>query len=168
MLANCTIISTQINNWKDFVFLIRKINKNDSLIAFLENESIKGKKVKNYEELRKVKHISDMKNRKTKMEYIDLKNLGWLSKYITELNTEKKLEIESKRMKHCVRGYWKYVRNCSQRIFHIKINNFESTLSLDYKTGIIRQHVSVKNQKANSINQNLATILSRNYKFFIS
>jgi hypothetical protein len=160
-------IMNQVGDWKSFIFFIRQLRKNNSLIAFIENKSIIKERVSSYDRLVEIKHIDDIKNNQNSFNYKNMNLLGWLEKYVTELSYEKDLIDESKKMKHCVSGYWKYVKNGSQRIFHIKYKDNHSTLSLDYKSGVIKQHKSIRNKNPHKINSYLGEILSKNYKYLL-
>lgn len=163
LLKNLTLLSENVDDWSDYISLIRRIKSNNDLIAFIENNKV-SKEIDSYNSLMKYK--KKFEREKYNFKYRRLNDISWIRKYCTELDTSEKLNKESKLMKHCVSGYWSYVASGKQRIFHINYCGERSTISLDYKTGKIVQHKAKHNKNPSKINLFLGNVLSNNYKFF--
>jgi len=164
LFTNIKRIYDNINNWNDFLIFFRQLKRNDILIAFCENTWLLGKGIDSFDKLIKAKIIED--NKDNKFKYKPFKTLFWFSKYIHELSTEQELFSESKKMSHCVKGYWYQINRGKQRIFHINYKGNHSTLALDAKNGRILQHKSYKNRKPENLNIILGKLLSKNYSYF--
>jgi hypothetical protein len=149
---NCNRKVTELlklkKNWKEAMRFVRELNKNPNLIAFLESAFILRKDLENnssIEGLIRLRNKWISKNHN--YNYTPLRTLFIYDKYIRELTSEKDLQEEAYRMKHCVSGYWNNILKGSEIIFHLEFEGEHSTFSIRriHRHLYISQHKSKNN-----------------------
>ena len=155
-----------IESFSSFIKLLRSINKNNNLLSFLESGELRIDQNLSYQRLMDQKYIYDVKNMDIKKRYRPLNLNSWIAKYIVELLSEQDFIDESRKMKHCISGYWKRALKCEIRVFHIYYNGCHSTVSMNYKDGRIIQHKSISNSNPEKMNHQMIKILSKNFFYF--
>ena len=155
---NLKILSSKVN-FDQFYSFCREIRESLALIGFLESINLSEHKIP----FKNVRGLRAFKTRVEKEKYGDvfkpINRMEWYGKYIRELCSQEDLEAESKKMKHCVKGYWHKVRSGQERIFHIEYLDNHSTLSIS-PSGKFLQHKGVRNVSPENKHKHLARLFA--------
>lgn len=161
LFSNIASFSLKNNyNYSELLKLVKILKSSDDLLAFFESRSFI-----DFSKANKIyQSYHTFVSAKNNYEYKALDTLLWFNKYITELSSHEMLINESKKMNHCVRGYWSRVARGDERIFHINIKGQHSTFSISKLNKVI-QHKAYHNKKPQSLNISLAHMFARNIAY---
>jgi hypothetical protein len=137
---------------------------NEWVIGFLETNDklFKEGNVIDYNKITELLEKEVKRLNEPLIETLDLREFKYRS-YVEELHTPLKLQVEGKKMHHCVGGYSNQVESGQSRIFHIETDNLTlSTLEIgvsgkdDNMSFSVRQHKNVNNKEPEAENIKIA------------